>query len=131
MVKKGISWNVGRVYFQNEEVWRFDLLPEQGHRRPAFINLQQYYCEGYLYEAAQAHPNIALHFRHKAVGVSQSDMGVTVDVETPDGQTRMEADWVIACDGARSPMRKMLGQEAHGRVFKDRFLIADVRMHAD
>src|SRR3546814_3388743 len=35
MVQKGISWNVGRVYFKDEEVWRFDLLPEQGHRRPA------------------------------------------------------------------------------------------------
>src|SRR3546814_9171115 len=58
MVQKGISWNVGRVYFQNEEVWRFDLLPEQGHRRPAFINLQQYYCEGFLYEQAASHPNI-------------------------------------------------------------------------
>src|SRR5690606_27757593 len=37
MVQKGISWNVGRVFFRDDEVWQFDLLPEAGHRRPAFI----------------------------------------------------------------------------------------------
>mgnify|MGYP000396782421 CR=1 FL=1 len=29
-----------------------DLLPDAGHHRPAFINLQQYYVEGYLFERA-------------------------------------------------------------------------------
>jgi 3-(3-hydroxy-phenyl)propionate hydroxylase len=131
MVNKGVSWNVGRVFFKDEEVWRFDLLPEQGHRRPAFINLQQYYCEGYLYERAAGNPLIDLRWRHKATAVAQHDDHVVVTVETPDGPYELAADWLIACDGARSPVRRMIGQEAHGRVFRDRFLIADVSMHAD
>src|SRR5438874_11405542 len=28
MMAKGVSWNVGHVYFRDEEVYRFDLLPE-------------------------------------------------------------------------------------------------------
>src|SRR6478735_5201126 len=48
MVAKGVSWKVGRVFFKDEQVYNFDLLPEEGHERPAFINLQQYYVEGYL-----------------------------------------------------------------------------------
>ncbi len=131
MVEKGISWNVGRVFFQGEEVWRFDLLPEQGHRRPAFINLQQYYCEGFLYEQAASHPNIELRWKHKAVAVDSLDDRVNVTVDTPDGAYTLTADWLLACDGARSPLRKMIGQESHGRSFRDRFLIADVRMRAD
>lgn len=131
MVQKGVSWNVGRVYFQGEEVWRFDLLPEQGHRRPAFINLQQYYCEGFLYEQAAAHPNIDLRWKNKATAIEQRGDHVALTVDTPDGAYTLTADWLIACDGARSPLRKMLGQESHGRIFHDRFLIADVRMHAD
>ncbi len=131
MVDKGVSWNVGRVFFKGEEVWRFDLLPEQGHRRPAFINLQQYYCEGFLHEAAAAHPNIELRWKNKAIAVAQQDGQVMLTVETPDGSYTLTTDWLIACDGARSPLRKMLGQESHGRIFKDRFLIADVRMHAE
>jgi 3-(3-hydroxy-phenyl)propionate hydroxylase len=131
MMQKGVSWNVGRVFFKDEEVWRFDLLPEQGHRRPAFINLQQYYCEGYLYEAAAAHRNIEIRWKHKVTSVAQEHNGVKLTVETPDGSYEVAADWTIACDGARSPVRKMLGQEAHGRIFRDRFLIADIKMEAD
>ncbi|WPL79155.1 FAD-dependent oxidoreductase [Bordetella hinzii] len=130
MVDKGVSWNVGKVFFREGEVWRFDLLPESGHRRPAFINLQQYYAEGYLLEAARAEPNIELRWKNKVTGVAPREAGVTVDIDTPDGPYSLQAEWLIACDGARSPVRKLLGQEAHGRIFKDRFLIADVKMSA-
>ena len=37
---------------------------------------------------------------------------------------------MIACDGARSPVRGLLGLGFEGRVFEDNFLIADVRMRA-
>lgn len=128
MTRKGVSWNVGKVFFRDQEVWRFDLLPESGHRRPAFINLQQYYCEGYLYDAVAQHPNVELRWKHKVVGVSQSDDGVAVTVSTPDGEYTTMCDWLIACDGARSSVRTMIGEESHGRTFHDRFLIADVKM---
>ena len=131
MIDKGVSWNVGKVFFREQEVWRFDLLPEPGHRRPAFINLQQYYAEGYLYEAARQQPNIELRWKNKVAGVMQGGDGVTLTVETPEGPYSLHADWLIACDGARSPVRKLIGQESHGRIFRDRFLIADVKMTAD
>ncbi|HEX6137758.1 MAG TPA: FAD-dependent oxidoreductase [Casimicrobiaceae bacterium] len=131
MVDKGVSWNVGKVFFQDELVYTFNLLPESGHRRPAFINLQQYYCEGYLHEHAAGLPNVDLRWRNKVVGIEQRADGVELDVETPDGNYRLQAQYVVACDGSRSPLRKMLGQESKGRVFRDRFLIADVKMKAD
>ncbi len=47
MVAKGVSWNVGKVFFRDEQVYRFDLLPEEpATSGPAFVNLQQYYVEG-------------------------------------------------------------------------------------
>ncbi len=131
MVDKGVSWNVGKVYFQDELVYTFNLLAEAGHRRPAFVNLQQYYCEGFLYEHAAALRNAELRWKNKVVAVRQAVDVVELDVETPDGRYAMQARYVVACDGARSPIRRMLGQESKGRVFSDRFLIADVRMKAD
>lgn len=131
MVQKGVSWNVGKVFFKDEEVWSFNLLPKEGYRRPAFINLQQYYCEGYLYEAAAAHPNIDLRWKNKVVDLQQHDAGASITLSTPDGHYIITTDWLVACDGARSPLRKMLGQESHGRTFHDRFLIADVKMKAN
>jgi 3-(3-hydroxy-phenyl)propionate hydroxylase len=127
---KGVSWHVGKVFFKDKPVYRFDLLPEAGHERPAFVNLQQYYVEGYLLECAQQYPNLDIRWKNKAVGLSQDDDGVRVQVETPDGVYTLAADYLVAADGARSPVRGLLGLESKGQIFRDRFLIADVKMKA-
>ena len=129
MVAKGVSWNVGKVFFKEEQVYSFDLLPEAGHARPAFINLQQYYVEGYLAERTAQLPLIDLRWQNKVAGVEQHADHVTLTVETPDGPYQLEADYVAACDGGRSAMRQAIGQESKGRIFRDRFLIADVKMN--
>jgi 3-(3-hydroxy-phenyl)propionate hydroxylase len=131
MVDKGVSWNVGKVYFQDDLVYTFDLLPERGHRRPAFINLQQYYAEGYLHEHAARISGLDLRWKNRVTAIEPDAAGATLQVNTPDGDYRLRADYVVACDGSRSPLRGMLGQESKGRVFRDRFLIADVKMKAD
>jgi 3-(3-hydroxy-phenyl)propionate hydroxylase len=130
MCAKGVQWHVGRVYFKEREVYRFDLLPEAGHERPAFINLQQFYAEAYLALRAGELPDIELRWKNNVVGCVPRDDGVRLEVDTPDGRYKVDADYVIACDGSRSPLRGMLGLETQGRVFRDRFLIADITMDA-
>jgi 3-(3-hydroxy-phenyl)propionate hydroxylase len=130
MCAKGVQWHVGRVYFKEREVYRFDLLPEAGHERPAFINLQQFYAEAYLaLRAAELH-DIELRWKNNVIGCVAGDDGVRLEVDTPEGRYEIAADYVIACDGSRSPLRGMLGLETQGRVFRDRFLIADITMDA-
>jgi 3-(3-hydroxy-phenyl)propionate hydroxylase len=132
MVKKGISWQVGKVFFKEDQVYEFDLLPEKDHKMPAMINLQQYYLEEYLIERSQAFADrIELRWKHKVLNMTQHEDYVTLLVQTPDGVFKMEADWVIACDGANSDTRKMLDAKFDGQFFQDRFLIADVVMKAD
>jgi 3-(3-hydroxy-phenyl)propionate hydroxylase len=137
MVDKGISWNVGKVFLKDELVYTFNLLPESGHNRPAFINLQQYYVEGYLLERARELSNLEIRWKSKVVGARQDgasgadDANVTLTVETPDGQYSLCGRYVVAADGSRSPIRQLMGLDTHGRTFKDRFLIADVKMEAD
>ncbi|WP_020656751.1 FAD-dependent oxidoreductase [Massilia niastensis] len=130
MAAKGVSWNVGRVFNRDEEVYSFDLLPEEGHQRPAFVNLQQYYVEGYLHERAQELPKLELRWRNRVTGLAQHPDHVALTVETPDGEYVLEADYLVAADGGRSAVRGLLGLESKGRVFRDRFLIADVKMRA-
>ncbi|SHJ95957.1 FAD-dependent oxidoreductase [Paraburkholderia terricola] len=137
MVDKGISWNVGKVFLKDELVYTFNLQPEAGHNRPAFINLQQYYVEGFLLERAQEMPNIEIRWKSKVVGVAQNgvpgaqDAGVTLTIDTPDGPYDLRGRYVVAADGSRSPIRNLLGLDSKGVTFKDRFLIADVKMEAD
>jgi 3-(3-hydroxy-phenyl)propionate hydroxylase len=131
MVDKGVTWNLGKVFFRNDPVYSFDLLPEAGHRRPAFINLQQYYVEGFLQERAQEYPNLSIRWKNKVVGVTQAADYVELMIETPGGSYRLRADYAVAAEGARSTMRGLMGLQSKGRTFKDRFLIADVKVKAE
>ena len=128
---KGVSWNVGRTFFREEEVYNFNLVPEADHHRPGMVNLQQYYLEEYLAARAASRPGIEMRWKNKVVSVTQGGKSVTLKVETEDGFYTVETDWLIAADGARSPVRRMLGLDVEGRIFMDRFLIADVVMKAE
>jgi 3-(3-hydroxy-phenyl)propionate hydroxylase len=130
-VNKGVSWNVGRTFFREEEVYNFNLRPQDDHKRPGMINLQQYYLEEYEINQAKSLPNLDLRFKNKVLSVNPDGQGAILQVETPDGIYSLETDWLIVADGARSGIRRMMNLEIDGKIFMDRFLIADVVMKAD
>ncbi len=135
MVRKGVTWNLGKVFFDERRIFDFNLLPEEGHKRPAFINLQQYHFEKYLVDrvrALQAEGKpVEIRGLNRITHLADHADHVRLDVDTPEGPYKLEADWLIACDGAASPIRGMMGLDFVGRVFEDNFLIADVVMEAD
>jgi 3-(3-hydroxy-phenyl)propionate hydroxylase len=130
MVDKGVVWQVGKIFHGASLLYQFDLLPEQGHKRPAFINLQQFYAEAYLVDRVEELADISLRWRNKVVGLEPRNDHVVLAIDTPEGLYRIAARYVVACDGARSTLRQMVGAEFSGQVFEDQFLIADVRMTA-
>lgn len=129
MLDKGVRWQVGKVFQGHEQLYQFDLLPEAGHKMPAFINLQQFYVEKFLVDRA-LELGVDLRWKNRVSGVSQSQDCVTLTIETPDGAYALKADHAVACDGARSPVREMMRLDFAGEQFEDQFLIADVRMSA-
>jgi 3-(3-hydroxy-phenyl)propionate hydroxylase len=126
----GVSWNIGRTFLEEAEVYQFNLVPDAGHKRPGMINLQQYHIEEMLIARA-LELGADIRWQHKVTAVTRHDEYATLTVETPEGTFDIEADWLVVADGARSPIRRHLGLDIEGRVFQDRFLIADVIMKAD
>ena len=126
----GVSWNIGRTFLEEDEVYQFNLVPDAGHKQPGMINLQQYHIEEMLIARA-LELGADIRWQHKVTAVTPHDNHATLTVETPDGSFDIEADWLVVADGARSPIRRHLGLDIEGRVFQDRFLIADVIMKAD
>jgi 3-(3-hydroxy-phenyl)propionate hydroxylase len=126
----GVSWNIGRTFLEEDEVYQFNLVPDAGHKQPGMINLQQYHIEEMLIARA-LELGADIRWQHKVTAVTRHDDHATLTVETPDGSFDIEADWLVVADGARSPIRRHLGLDIEGRVFQDRFLIADVVMQAD
>jgi 3-(3-hydroxy-phenyl)propionate hydroxylase len=131
MVDKGVVWSVGKIFHGADQLYQFNLLPEQGHKMPAFINLQQFYAEAYLVERAAQLPGIDLRWRNRVTGLEQRNDSVLLTIETPDGPYRLAARYVVACDGARSSLRRLVGADFRGQQFEDQFLIADVKMTAE
>lgn len=132
ILDKGVIWNLGKVFYDDRQLFEFNLLPEAGHKHPAFINLQQPYFEKFLFEQITAEiasgAPIDVRGKNRVDAVRPADDHVALDVMTPDGSYTITADYVVACDGANSPVRAMLELDFDGRVFQDSFLIADIRM---
>ena len=135
MLEKGVVWNLGKVFHEERKVFEFNLLPEDGHKYPAFINMQQPYFEQFMIDRArelQAEgAPIQIRGKNRVDTVQVQDDHVVLTVMTPDGPYTLEADWLIGADGANSPLRRMLGLDFTGRVFQDSFLIADIRLKGE
>jgi len=131
LVARGVTWKLGKLFHGDDLVFSFDLQPEEGHKMPAFINLQQFYVESALVECAAEIETLDLRWKNRLIGVEQRNDHVRLTIDTPDGPYALEADWLIAADGARSTARDLLGLTFSGVTFEDKFLIADIRMAAD
>ena len=131
MLDKGIVWNIGKVFYDKDLIFEFNLLPEEGHKIPAFINLQQYYFEEYLVDAITPHPLIDMRWKEEMIDLTQDADKVSITVQTPDGPYTIESEYLIACDGVHSPSRTKLGLPYEGEEFEENFLIADITMQND
>src|ERR1700759_4141242 len=99
MVDKGVVWSVGKIFHGASQLYQFNLLPEEGHKRPAFINLQQFHAEAYLVDRVRELAAVDLRWRNKVIGLEPRNDHVALTVETPDGSYRLSALYVVACDG--------------------------------
>ena len=134
-VDKGVIWNKCRIFLREQQIYSFDMLPEPEHKRPAFINLQQYYFELFLVEhlywlQEQGKP-IEIRGKNKVIAADNKSDHVSIRVQTPEGEYLLEAGWLLACDGVNSVIREHLGFGFTGDSFGDYFLITDVVMQAD
>src|ERR1700709_493451 len=96
MVDKGVVWSVGRIFHGASQLYQFDLLPEPGHKRPAFINLQQFHAEAYLVDRVHQLPAVDLRWRNRVSGLEQRNDHVLLTVETPDGPYQLRANHIVA-----------------------------------
>jgi 3-(3-hydroxy-phenyl)propionate hydroxylase len=131
LLDRGVTWKRGKVFLGTRQIYEFDLLPETGYRMPAFVNLQQYYVEHFCVEAAAKTGLVDVRWQEEVTGLEIKNDGVQLDIATPVGTYRLTADWVIAADGPRSTVRRLMGLGFEGRVFQHQFLICDIKIKMD
>lgn len=133
LVERGVTWDVGKVFWgaQREPIYEFDMLPVKNQKMPGFINLQQYIVEELLVDRARQSGMVEIRWGHEVVGLETREGCVELDVQTEGGGYRQATGWLVACDGSKSRVRELMGQEFEGQIFEDNFLIADIRMDAN
>ncbi len=128
MLSRGVAWSVRHTYFRERELYTQNFTQPGAGFLPRFFNLQQYYVERYLLDRVEVTPLIDLRLDHKVTGLRQDGGGAVLQVSTPQGEQAFAGRYVLACDGARSTMRKLLDLDFPGVTHRDHFLIADVRV---
>jgi 3-(3-hydroxy-phenyl)propionate hydroxylase len=127
---KGVQWSVGKTLAGQEVVYEFDLTQQSTHNlslQPPFINLQQFYLEWFLVDRINEIDVASIRWQSRVKSVVQMEGYVELEIETPAGIYRCQADWLIDASGLRSPIRQACGLKVEEAVGVDRWCISDVR----
>jgi len=128
MTEGGLPWRFGNSFYRGQRVFRMEAPHDPDDRFFPIINVQQQYMEEYLYDACAAQPLIDFRWGNKLVWLSQQDGGAELLLDTPEGEYTLEADWVVAADGGRSPIRTAMDLQMEGASYEGFFVIADIRI---
>ncbi len=130
-IEKALGWRFGRSYYRGEQIFRLEMPQPPGEKYLPMYNLQQQYIEQFLHDAVAASDLIDMRWQSELSAIEPRDDGVSVQISSPTGDYRLDADYVLAADGARSPVRSMLGLRLKGDNYEGRYVIADIRMDHD
>ena len=81
-----------------------------------FAHCPQFVFDPILAEAARAHPCVSLRYRCRLASFHDTDDGVVAELidETTGSRERVQAQYLVGCDGFASTVRRALGIEVHG-----------------
>ena len=78
-----------------------------------------------LLEGLARFPGVAVRFASAVAAIEQNDDAVAVRVQTPQGERRLTAKFVVGCDGGASSVRDMIGARLIGSTYAQRWLVVD------
>lgn len=130
-VEKALGWTTGRSFYRGTQILEFQMPDSEDEKFRPMYNLQQQYIEGFLWRAVDANPLIETRWQSSVDDIKDTKDGVVLTVKDADGIYTVNAEWVLACDGARSNIRAKRGLRLQGQNFEGRYVIADVQMDHD
>ncbi|WP_319825964.1 FAD-dependent monooxygenase [Thalassovita sp.] len=130
-LKKSLGWTTGRSFYRGQQILEFEMPDSPREKYRPMYNIEQQYIEQYLWDAVDSEPLIEARWQSEVIGIKDMENGVQLSVRDPNGSYDIVADWVLAADGARSPLRRMRGLRLNGKNYEGKYIIADVQMNHD
>ena len=128
---KALGWRHGQSFYRGQRIFRLEMPHGDHEKYLPMYNLQQQYIEQYLWDAIARSDRIDARWQSEVTGLDRDGDGVALAVATPTGAYTLRARYLLAADGARSPVRWMMGLRLAGENFEGRYVIADIRMKHD
>jgi 3-(3-hydroxy-phenyl)propionate hydroxylase len=126
---KGLPWTGGRTFHRLDPILHFTMPHDRDQKLPPMINLQQYRMEQLLVEAAERCPDLVeVRWGTELVGFDPRPDRVSLTARCGGTDYAAEADWLIACDGGQSFVRRALGLKLEGAAFEGKYVIVDVEL---
>ena len=101
-LQKSLPYLSGRTFFRGQQILEFFMPDSAEERYRPMYNIEQQYIEQFLYEGIAGNRLIDMRWQTECTAVSQSDEGVTLTLQDPNGEYQLHSDWLLAADGARS-----------------------------
>jgi 3-(3-hydroxy-phenyl)propionate hydroxylase len=117
----GLIWLTKRTLYRGREVYAKSYPPPPAHELPAATSLPQVVTEQLLLAAARD-AGVEFAWESQVAGVEAHETGVTVVTESG---SRLDADYAIGADGARSSVRTSLEIPLEGPRTENAFVIVD------
>ncbi len=130
-IEKAYEWTTGRTFFRGQQILEFQMPHSEHEKYMPMYNIQQQYIEQYFWDAIAASDLIEARWCSDVTNIDDTEDGTRLEVCDTNGIYHCEAAWVLAADGARSPIRTMRGLRLAGDNFPGRYVIADVQMDHD
>ena len=93
-------------------------------RRNAFIQPQ---VDAVLYDGLSRFPHVRCLFSREVEAFSQNSDGVTLNVKGSGGEREtVRADWLVACDGGASCIRRTLNIPFEGKTAPNQWIVIDI-----
>ena len=129
---EALPWTAGTSYYRDVPVYRLQMPMDENQRFAPMVNLEQCICEQLLADRAEAlRELVEIRWQTKLAGLQRRDDGVELELETPQQPYRLRADWVVACDGARSAVRQAMGLRFSGSTYDGTYIIVDIHLKSD
>jgi hypothetical protein len=130
-LKIGLPWTGGRSFYRDTEVLHFTMPQDDNQKLPPMINLAQYHIEQILLDAAERHADlIDIRWQTRVTAMAQGGAGVTLQLDTADGNYALQADWMVAAGGGRSTIREAMDLQLTGASYEGRYVIVDIALES-
>jgi 3-(3-hydroxy-phenyl)propionate hydroxylase len=101
----------------------FDLDRMRGEFKfPFVLQYEQYKLTASIAAEYANAGDFDVRFSHAVTGLTQRADGVEIAFTSSDGEGKLQADYVIGCDGGRSTVRKLAGIDFEGFTYPERFI---------